>query len=161
KEPVRRIGIGYELAAKHKSQLYADPFLGILIARKIDLPRNDRAINQICSLERSVQRSGRDQISHPPHAHDDVANAIAGVVDLVYSRSGYTLAPFSPDFVDLDRRPPPQPSRPSPEIVAQVMHNPAEWWRLRPSSPTTGSADENLSRLYNAISDAIRWGTLR
>jgi hypothetical protein len=54
----------------------------MLNANKIDLPRNDRAVNQICSLERSVQRSGRDQISHPSYGHDDVANAIAGAVDL-------------------------------------------------------------------------------
>jgi hypothetical protein len=40
------------------------------------------AVNQICSLERSVQRSGRDQISHPTHGRDDIANAIAGVVDV-------------------------------------------------------------------------------
>jgi hypothetical protein len=89
KEPVRRAGISFELAAKHKSELYADPFLGLLNARKIDLPRHERGINQICSLERSVQRSGRDQISHPTHGHDDVANAIAGAVDLAYSPIGY------------------------------------------------------------------------
>jgi hypothetical protein len=54
----------------------------MLNARKIDIPRNERAVNQICSLERSVQRSGRDQISHPTHGRDDVANAIAGAVDV-------------------------------------------------------------------------------
>jgi hypothetical protein len=27
KEPIRRAGIGYELAEKHRSELYADPFL--------------------------------------------------------------------------------------------------------------------------------------
>ena len=82
REPVRRAGLSYELAKKHKSELYTDPFLPRLNANKIDLPRNDRAVNQICSLERSVQRSGRDQISHPSYGHDDVANAIAGAVDL-------------------------------------------------------------------------------
>jgi hypothetical protein len=89
KEPVRRAGISFELAEKHKSQLYADPFLGMLNARKIDLPRHERAIAQICQLERSVQRSGRDQITHPTHGHDDIANAIAGAVDLAYSHIGY------------------------------------------------------------------------
>jgi hypothetical protein len=71
-----------ELSKKHKSDLYIDPFLPMLNARKIDIPRNERAVNQICSLERSVQRSGRDQISHPTHGRDDVANAIAGAVDV-------------------------------------------------------------------------------
>jgi hypothetical protein len=82
KEPVRAAGISYELSKKHKSELYIDPFLPMLNARKIDIPRNERAVNQICSLERSVQRSGRDQISHPTHGRDDVANAIAGAVDV-------------------------------------------------------------------------------
>jgi hypothetical protein len=85
KELVRAAGISYELAAKHKSALYADPFLPLLNSRKIDLPRNERAINQICSLERSVQRSGRDQITHPAHGHDDIANAIAGAADLAHN----------------------------------------------------------------------------
>jgi hypothetical protein len=41
---------------------------------------NDRLVNQICSLERSVLRSGRDTIDHPTHGHDDLANAVAGAV---------------------------------------------------------------------------------
>jgi hypothetical protein len=85
KEPVRAVGIAYELAKKHKSELYNDPFLPLLNSKKIDLPRNERAINQICSLERSVQRSGRDQITHPTHGHDDIANAIAGAVDVAFN----------------------------------------------------------------------------
>jgi hypothetical protein len=75
----------YELPKKHKSELYNDPFLSLLISKKIDLPRNERAINQICSLERSVQRSGRDQVTHSTHGHDDIANAIAGAIDMAYN----------------------------------------------------------------------------
>jgi hypothetical protein len=71
KELVRTAGISYELAKQHKSELYTDPFLPLLNSKKIDLPRNARAINQICSLERPVQRSGRDQITHATHGHDD------------------------------------------------------------------------------------------
>jgi hypothetical protein len=85
RELIRTAGIGYELAKKHKSDLYVDPFLPLLNSRKIDLPRNERAINQICNLERNVQKSGRDQITHPPHGHDDIANAIAGAADLAYN----------------------------------------------------------------------------
>jgi hypothetical protein len=84
KAPVRKAGISYELAEKHKSELYSDPFLGLLNAGKIDLPKNERAVNQICSLERSLMRSGREQISHPARGHDDIANAIALAVDLAY-----------------------------------------------------------------------------
>jgi hypothetical protein len=149
----------FNAAEKHKTQLYADPFLGLLNARRIDLPRHDRAINQICSLERSVQRSGRDQITHPTHGHDDIANAIAGAVDLVYSHSGYTLEPFSPDFVDLDRRPGQQPSPPPREPVRAN----AEWWKSTAAAQRqpTSSADENLRRGYAALDAAFRWGPPR
>jgi hypothetical protein len=39
-----------------------------------------RAIAQLCSLERRTARGGRDSIDHAPGAHDDLANAVAGVV---------------------------------------------------------------------------------
>jgi hypothetical protein len=86
RELIRNAGIGsYELAAKHKSQLFADPFLMLLNSRKIDLPKNDVAIGQICSLERRTQPSGRDQIGHAPGGRDDLANAIAGAADLAFN----------------------------------------------------------------------------
>jgi hypothetical protein len=94
---VRSAGLSFEPAKKHKSELYADPFLPLLNPRKIDLPRNERAIAQICSLERSMQRSGREQITHAIHGHDDIANAIAGVADAVYN---FTLFDTSWSFVD-------------------------------------------------------------
>jgi len=136
KEPVRRVGIGYELAAKHKSQLYADPFLGMLIARKIDLPHNERAINQICSLERSVQRSGRDQITHPTHGHDDVANAIAGAVEIARSASTYRLDVFDPNFQDIDAKP-----------TAQQQ--------------PVSSADQRLNDFYRNLDFGFRYGLIR
>ena len=42
-----------------------------------DLPR---AIAQLVSLERRTARGGRDSIDHAPGTHDDLANAIAGLV---------------------------------------------------------------------------------
>jgi hypothetical protein len=133
KEPIRKAGISFELAQKHKSQLYSDPFLGMLNARRIDLPRHDRAINQICALERSVQRSGRDQITHPTHGHDDVANAIAGAVDLAYSHTGYD------------------------KFYTAFYTPPAQQQQQQP----TYSADQNLRNLYGSIANAIRWGSIR
>jgi hypothetical protein len=94
---IRTIGVSYDLAKKHKTDLYVDPFLPLLNSRKIDLPRNDRAVSQICSLERAMQRSGREQITHPTHGHDDIANAIAGAADIAYN---YTLFDTSWSFVD-------------------------------------------------------------
>jgi hypothetical protein len=38
-----------------------------------------RLIDQLCALERRTARGGRDSIDHPPGAHDDVVNTVAGV----------------------------------------------------------------------------------
>ncbi len=103
-EPFRNAGLTYELASKHKSALYADPFLSLLSSRRITLPRHDRAISQICALERSVKRAGRDVIDHPVHGRDDLANSIAGAASLVYEGFGYdsSQSASQPDFIDLD-----------------------------------------------------------
>jgi hypothetical protein len=58
-------------------------------SRLLTLPRNDRAVNQICSLECSTQRSGRDQITHPTHGHDDLSCVIAGVAAVAYGEAGF------------------------------------------------------------------------
>jgi hypothetical protein len=133
KEPVRAAGIGYRLADRHKSELYNDPFLSLLNSRKIDLPRNERAINQICSLERSVQRSGRDQISHPTHGHDDIANVIAGSAYIARSFAGYdrTYKAFAWDYVDPDG--PPQPvtaAQQASQRAADILRASVPWWWL-------------------------------
>jgi hypothetical protein len=71
----------------------------------------------------------------------------------------YTLEPFSPDFVDLDRRPAQQPSPPSPE---PPQCN-GDWWKSTPAAQRqpTSSADENLRRGYAALDAAFRWGPPR
>jgi hypothetical protein len=55
-----------------------DALLPLLNSKQLTLPRIDRLINQACTLERSVKRSGRDEITHPMHGHDDLVNAAAG-----------------------------------------------------------------------------------
>ena len=42
------------------------------------LPRSDRLVQQLATLERRTARGGKDSIDHPPGGHDDIANAIAG-----------------------------------------------------------------------------------
>lgn len=157
-EPIRRAGIGFELAKKHKSELYADPFLPMLNARKIVLPCHQRAINQICSLERSVQRSGRDQIGHPTHGHDDIANSIAGAVDLVASGFGYdrSYRAFQSGFIDDDLRLPQAAAEQQPDARQYVGTD--QWWRAVPrTTQTTGNPDERLRQLYGAVGQATRW----
>ena len=42
---------------------------------------------QPSALERRTSRGGRDSIDHAPGAHDDLANAAAGVVSLLVGRA--------------------------------------------------------------------------
>jgi hypothetical protein len=48
-----------------------------------------RLLAQIVGLERRTARGGRDSIDHAPGAHDDVANAAAGVVAALTSSNYY------------------------------------------------------------------------
>jgi hypothetical protein len=89
KELFRKRGITYELVKKHRSDIYRD-FLPVLNSGGVILPQHDRLVSQICGLERSVARSGRDEITHPSRGHDDVANACAGAVSIA-GQSSYSL----------------------------------------------------------------------
>lgn len=72
-------GIDYALADQNKSDLY-QAFLPILNSGRAELLDNKRLISQLCALERRTARGGRDSIDHPPNAHDDLANAVAGAL---------------------------------------------------------------------------------
>lgn len=71
--------ITYDVAAKPRTDLYRDA-LPLLNSRRIELPDHGRLVTQFCALERRTGRSGRDSIDHAPGAHDDLANAVAGLV---------------------------------------------------------------------------------
>jgi len=65
-------------AQKPKSDLYRD-LLPAINSRKIDLLDHPRLLTQLVGLERRTARGGRDSIDHAPGAHDDLANAVAGL----------------------------------------------------------------------------------
>lgn len=79
RERFRVHGIDYQLAEQPRSDLYRDllPGLNSGTVELLDLPR---LADQLCNLERRVARGGRESIDHPPNGHDDVANAVAGVL---------------------------------------------------------------------------------
>jgi hypothetical protein len=81
REAFERHGIDYVASARPKSELY-QALLPRLNAAQIDLLDNARLVNQICNLERRTARGGRDSIDHPPNAHDDVCNAVAGLASM-------------------------------------------------------------------------------
>ena len=66
--------------------------LPLLNACHITLPRHDRLIAQVVGLERRVLRAGRDSIDHAPGAHDDLANAAAGVVATLATAKSYNTS---------------------------------------------------------------------
>jgi hypothetical protein len=72
-------GITYEPAEKSKSELYTE-LLPLLNSGRVELLDHKRLVVQLCGLERKVARGGRDSIDHAPGAHDDMANAVAGVL---------------------------------------------------------------------------------
>lgn len=95
REAFSRYGVAYEPSAKPKSDLYRD-LLPKLASGEVDLIDNARLVNQLCGLERRTARGGRDSIDHAPGAHDDVCNAVAGLVGMLSTRGcTYTLEHIS------------------------------------------------------------------
>jgi hypothetical protein len=91
-EQFRKHNITYEGAPKPKSDLYRD-LLPWVNSRLLDLLDHPKLVNQLASLERRTARGGRDSIDHAPGAHDDIANAVGGVVgSIVSGASSYNIA---------------------------------------------------------------------
>lgn len=82
REQFRKRGIAYDLAEHPRSELYRH-LLPTLNSGAADLLDNATLVAQIVSLERRVARGGRESIDHPPNGHDDLANAVAGVLSLL------------------------------------------------------------------------------
>jgi hypothetical protein len=79
RELFRKHRITYEPAAKPKSDIYRE-LLPVINSRTVDLLDHPKLMTQLVGLERRTARSGKDSIDHSPGAHDDVANAVAGVL---------------------------------------------------------------------------------
>lgn len=91
REAFRDHGITYEPADKTRSELYVD-LLPLLNSERADLLDKPILVAQLVGLERRTSRGGRELIDHGPTGHDDVANSVAGALDLVaMRRSTYTL----------------------------------------------------------------------
>ena len=79
REAFSRHGIRYEPAEMPKSSLYQN-LLPILTSGRAELLDEPRLVAQLAGLERRTARGGRDSIDHAPGQHDDLANAVAGVL---------------------------------------------------------------------------------
>ncbi|MEJ0076853.1 MAG: hypothetical protein WDO17_15655 [Alphaproteobacteria bacterium] len=95
--------IRYEQSAKPKTDLY-QALVPVVNSQQVSLLESERLTSQLINLERRTARGGRDSIDHPPGAHDDVANAVAGVVSLINVRSRYDSSlSWVDDFTNEER----------------------------------------------------------
>jgi hypothetical protein len=85
REAFRSEKIGYDVADKPKSDLYL-ALVASVHSERIELPENQTMLRELRSLERRRGPSGKDRVDHPPGQHDDLANALAGVADLILKR---------------------------------------------------------------------------
>jgi hypothetical protein len=76
-EQFAKHGIKYVPADKTKSEIYLAA-LPLIKSHQVRLLEHTRMISQLVDLERDTTRGGRDSISHPPGAHDDLANVACG-----------------------------------------------------------------------------------
>ena len=91
----------------------------MLNARRVELLDLPRLSAQLCGLERRTARSGRDSIDHAPNAHDDLANAVAGVLVGVDLDRRQPLVRLS-DVFGADGRAPPLPRHCGMVVYAAV-----------------------------------------
>jgi len=84
-EAFRKNGIEYRYSERDRSAIYLEA-LPLFTSGRVRLLDNRRLVSQFASLERRTARSGKDTIDHPPGAHDDLANAVAGVLANVSTR---------------------------------------------------------------------------
>ena len=78
-------GIAYAKCGNPKSALYLE-LLPRLCSGEIELLDDDALVNQLAGLERRTRSGGKDIIDHAPGGHDDLANVVAGVAEVVGKR---------------------------------------------------------------------------
>jgi hypothetical protein len=72
-------GVSYAAAALSKSEIYLH-VLPLFTAGRVRLLDNPRITDQFAGLRRKVGSGGRETVDHVRGAHDDIANAVAGVL---------------------------------------------------------------------------------
>ena len=81
REAFQAHGITYQPADMNRSELYLAT-LPLLNSGRVSLLDNRRMVAQFVGLERRTSRAGKDSVDHGQGGHDDVANAVAGVLTL-------------------------------------------------------------------------------
>src|SRR5262249_18490138 len=90
RQSFRERTISYEVSAQSKGDIYIN-FLPQLTAGRLRLLDHQGLLGPLCSLERGpTGGTGRDVVDHPRGAHDDLANAVAGMAG-VTKYNGYPV----------------------------------------------------------------------
>ncbi len=123
----RSHGILYVPSEKTKSEIYLE-FLALTNSDRVRIPSNKRLRAQLVSLERRVSRTGKDSVDHPPAAHDDMANAVAGALVLAAKPAQKF---FMPQVIDLGESSPPDPGTWTDPYanLSPTDIGPERWWR--------------------------------
>ena len=87
-----RWGVRYEVAELDRSGLYLE-LLAAMNSGRVQVPNCSKLARQLAGLERRTGRSGRDMIDHAPGAHDDRANALAGLVTVLAGKRDRVWSP--------------------------------------------------------------------
>jgi hypothetical protein len=157
----QRHGIRFKPCERTTSENYLH-VLPLLLNGRARLLDNATLRAQLAGLERKMQASGHEVVSHAQvsGAHDDLATAAAGA--LVAAGSGYTYdtlyRAWDPDYRDADLPPPPASEAPPPLTCD------GNWWRATQAQrqqQQTSSADDRLRSFYSSIDSAIQWGKIR
>lgn len=118
-----RFNIAYEQSAAPKSDLYRD-LLPLLNSARVGLLDHPRLIAQLTGLERRTARGGRDSIDHGPGAHDDLANAVAGLaaINNKYGNFDASYSGFQPDAIDKDASDDEKPSFAVQQLKSYILN---------------------------------------
>jgi hypothetical protein len=127
----RANGLDYVRSRLTRSQLYLEA-IPLFMRGGLSMPAHDKLIRQLQLLERQTQPSGKDQVQHPKHGHDDYANALVGALDMALGRDledEQIVATAPPIFfvhgVETDLRD--RSKQTHKEYVAEVMARQADY----------------------------------
>lgn len=72
-------GVKFVKSPKDRSAIYLEilPQLG---SGEVELLDDETLVTQLTNLQRFTRSGGRDRVDHPPGGHDDLSNAVAGLV---------------------------------------------------------------------------------
>ena len=121
-EEFAKSGIVYKASDKNKSEIYLE-FLAQMMSGQVELLDNATLAVQLGSLERRVQKFGKDSIDHPVGSHDDISNAASGACVLLADNIGGALTLIDTQIKNYDN------------WMKGKFSTAAKWFAGKPSEP--------------------------